>query len=111
MEYKDFYLDYFFKSQNILNGMKAGENLKLVEDGLKINIDGKDHVVARFSKSFKEKLATYKSKGYEATGTEIRFIVSLTKKPEQILTQVKEDSSNPRTAPILLANLFLRKIR
>lgn len=111
LEYKDFFLDYSFKTKNVLEGMRAGEKLELVEDGLKTTIEGKDYVVAKFSNSFKEKLSTYKAKGYEPIGAEIRFIVSWTKRQEENKNQAREVDAKHRTAPILLANLFLRKIR
>lgn len=111
MEYKDFYLDYSFKVGDVIANLKAGAKLELVEDGFKTAIDGKEYVVAKFSKKFKEQLSEQKAKGYEPTGAEIRFIVSWTKKLEENKNQAREVDAKHRTAPILLANLFLRKIR
>ncbi len=108
MEYKDFYLDYSFKVKDILNDLRSGEKLEFAESGLVKNIKGKKEIVALYSKSFKEKLAEYQRKGYKPINAEIRFMVSWTKTNDN-QNEVKETDPKPRNAPVILANLYMRK--
>ena len=108
MEYKDFYLDYSFNVKDILKLLRSGEKLEYSENGLVKRIGSKLETVALYSKKFKERLLEYKAKGYKPINAEIRFIVSWTKINDN-QNEVKETDSKPRTAPVILANLYMKK--
>lgn len=110
MEYSDFYLDYFFDVQNVIYKLKAGDKLKVTDMGLIASIDSKEYLIAKFSSDFRaQKLNFYKNKGYKPLFAEIRFLVLWTKKPKEIIIKNNKDAQKPRTALILLANLYLRR--
>lgn len=108
MEYRDFYLDYSFKVKDVLKDLRSGEKLEFAENGLVKTIKGKKETVALYSKSFREKLIEYIRKGYKPIEAEIRFMVSWTKTNDN-QNEVREIDSKPRTAPVILANLYMKK--
>lgn len=72
LSFKDVWLDYFEGRQFLINKLISGQKLSLEgEEGLAHQ--GK--TVLKFSKSFKEKIATHKEKGYVLQSAKVNLLV------------------------------------
>ena len=95
--HKDVVLDFFKNKKELISSLRSGSTLKIDDIFLSAEINGKDVKVAKFSKSFVDKLEFLERKGYKLTKSNIQFIVFW--KNEEDVEEV----------PIILANLIFSK--
>lgn len=95
--HKDVVLDFFKNKKEIVSSLHSGEKLKIDDIFLSAVIKGRDVRIAKFSKSFVEKLEMLKSKGYNLAKADIQFVVFW--KNEDVVEEV----------PVILANLTFTK--
>ena len=98
LSYRDVVLDFFKDNQDTIIKLRSGDILQLDEEHLCVVIDGKLVKVIKYSKAFKEKLASLKAKGFEPIAATIRFIMAWKGKDDE------NDTS------IILPDLCLKKI-
>ena len=97
LNYKDVYLDYFKDKKQLLFSLKSGQTLLVETPYLCAVIRGRRERVARFSKSFMERLTDLRKKGYEPCGAHVRFIAAW-----------KGEQDESETA-VLLADMELKR--
>lgn len=95
--HKDVVLDYFKGKKEIISSLRSGMPLKIDDIFLSATLNGRDVRIAKFSKSFIEKLEMLKNNGYKLTKASIQFIVYWKNEQDE------EDT------PIILSNLFFVK--
>lgn len=95
--HRDVFLDFFIGKEKIICGLRSGDPLYAEENYLTARANGRTYRVAKFSKSFAEKLDKFKSAGYLPTKAAVGFIVAWKKEKEE------------REIPILLADITLTK--
>ena len=75
LSYRDVYLDYFKYYQGAISQLKSGDELQIEDAYLSAIINGKTVRIAKYSKSFVDKLAELKEKGYTPTTASVRFML------------------------------------
>lgn len=96
--YKDVVLDYFKDKKERIFELRSGDELRIDGVYLTTELNGRDIRVAKFSKSFSERLEDLRTKGYLPSFSVVRFIVAW---------KGEEDESE---TPILLMNVHLKNI-
>lgn len=91
LTYKDIWLDYFISRQNLIAKLKSGYNLNVSSEGC---YDSNGNCIVKFSNSFKEKINTYKDKGYKITESKVNYIIywfkeDLKKEFQIVLPEIK----------------------
>ena len=95
--HKDVVLDYFKNKKEIIFNLRSGKELKVDDVYITAELNGRDVRVAKFSKSFVEKLQNLKQKGYSPVVGNVRFIVAW-----------KGDEDEDET-PVLLTDISFKK--
>lgn len=95
--HKDVVLDYFKNKKEIIFNLRSGKELKVDDIYLTAELNGRDVRVAKFSKSFVEKLQNLKQKGYSPIVGNVRFIVAW---------KGEEDEEE---TPVLLTDISFKK--
>ena len=95
--HKDVVLDYFKNKKEIIFNLRSGKELKVDDIYLTAELNGRDVRVAKFSKSFVEKLQNLRQKGYLPVVGEVRFIVAW---------KGEEDEEE---TPVLLTDISFKK--
>lgn len=72
LSHKDIWLDYFISKQDIITSLKCGDRLMVNNNGCS---DENGNCIAKFSKSYKEKIIEYENKGYKLSESKINYIV------------------------------------
>lgn len=72
LSHRDIFLDYFLYVQPRLAGLQSGTSLAIVNEGLG-NEQGQ--ILVKFSNAFKDRLASYRRKGYELISASVNFLV------------------------------------
>ncbi len=72
---KDVVLDFFKNKKELILNLKSGTELKVDDIFLSTEINGRDVRIAKFSKTFVEKLKLLESKNYKLVKSIIQFIV------------------------------------
>lgn len=88
LSYRDVVLDFFKDNQDTIIKLRSGDILQLDEEHLCVVIDGKLVKVIKYSKAFKEKLASLKAKGFEPIAATIRFIMAWKGKDDENDTSI-----------------------
>lgn len=95
--HRDVVLDFFKGKKKIIFSLRSGELLKIDDIYLTAERNGNDVRVAKFSKSFVDRLTKLKNRGYSMQYAQIQFVVAW-----------KGENDDEET-PILLTYLYLRK--
>lgn len=88
LSYRDVVLDFFKDKQDTIIKLRSGDVLQLEEEHLCAVIDGKLVKVIKYSKAFKDKLASLKAKGFEPIAATIRFILAWKGKDDENETSI-----------------------
>ena len=83
--------------EEIIFNLRSGKELKVDDVYITAELNGRDVRVAKFSKSFVEKLQNLKQKGYSPVVGNVRFIVAW-----------KGDEDEEET-PVLLTDISFKK--
>jgi len=95
--HKDVVLDFFKNKKELILNLRCGAELKIYDIFLSAEISGRDVRIAKFSKSFVEKLKLLESKNYKLVKSTINFIVFW------------KNEDDAEEVPIILANISLKK--
>ena len=95
--HRDVVLDFFKGKKEIIFTLRSGTTLKIDDVYLTAERNGREVRVAKFSKTFTEKLVKLKEKGYAPILSEVRFIVAWKGEDDE------EDT------PVLLLDIHLKK--
>ena len=93
MTHRDVVLDYFKGRRELIFDLRSGARLSIDDVYLIAEIKGSAVRIAKFSKSFTEKIETLKSKGFTPTTASVRFIVAW------------KGEEDVRETPIVLADI------
>ncbi len=72
LTHKDIWLDYFFNKQDIISGLKSGDELIVTNDGCN---DKNGNCIVKFSNAFREKMAELEKKGYKPSESRVNYIL------------------------------------
>ena len=97
LTHKDVFLSFFKDKKREILHMHSGQQLQICNGGLQTVINGYCINIARFSKTFNDRLNRLYQKGYEPQRAEIRFIVAW---------KAEEDSTE---TAVILPSLYLRR--
>ncbi len=72
LSHKDIWLSYFISRQDKISKLKSGDKLIVNNEGC---LDQNGRCIVKFSKSFKEKIIDFESKGYKLVESKINYVV------------------------------------
>ncbi len=75
LSHRDVYLDFCRNYQQVIGGLRSGQPLQMMGDGLSVIYNGVTVPVVKYSRAFGERLEKVRSLGYEPHSAVIRFIV------------------------------------
>ena len=85
LSHKDIWLDYYISKQHLLLNLKSGDELSVTNEGCN---DTYGNCIVKFSKSFKEKIVAFESKGYKLKSARINYIVYWKKEDSNIEAKI-----------------------
>ena len=97
LTHKDVVLDFFKDKKDVIFKLISGTELQIIGNYIYANIANKKYPVAKFSKSFLEKLNNLQAKGYRPYSSNVRFIVAWKHKDDE------------KESAVILANIYLKK--
>ncbi len=95
--HRDVVLDYFKSRKNLVLSLRSGDPLNIDAPYLSTELNGRTVNLAKFSKSFSEKLNNLFEKGFHPVSAKVRFIVWW------------KGESDEKETPVILADLKLVK--
>lgn len=74
--HRDVVLDFFKNKKNLIFKLRSGSHLKMQDEYLVADIEGRESRVAKFSKACITRIEEYKKSGYKPKNAEVSFIVA-----------------------------------
>ena len=95
--HRDVVLDYFKSRKDLITSLRSGCSLNISAPYLSAELNGRTVNIAKFSKSFSEKLSVLLDKGFHPVKANVRFIVWW------------KGENDEEETPVILANIKLAK--